>query len=239
MELVSLTVKHERRVRLYFDEQLAIAAFSMLSSYVFTSTDSFGLAPVVQSLYIVPSANNVIEVVFSDDLIEGGNYQVTAIGIPAVSANVSTNLSTLQFRVGANQQLIDREPATTNNELALYGRDITWNGIDYVETATGDLARVSGLMNVDNALHNRMFEEVGLPWDKEYGLKARRYVDGPTGSTRTLQSDIQSELLKDDRVTAVTCEINDDDDTDVTFNTTATLLGDRQATQIDYTVDNG
>lgn len=239
MELVSLTVKHERRIRLYFDEPLAIAAFSMPASYVFTATDAFGIAPVVQSLFVVPSANNVIEIVFSDDLIEGGNYNVTAVGIPAVSLNVSTSASTSNFRVGASQQLINREPATTSNELALYGRDITWNGIDYVETATGDLSRVSGVMNVDNALRNRMFEETGLPWDKEYGLKARRYVDGPTGSTRTLQSDIQAELLKDDRVTAVSCQINDADDTDITFNTTATLLGDRQATQIDYTVDNG
>lgn len=239
MELVSITVKHERRVRLYFDEPLAIAAFSMPASYVFTSADSFGIAPTVQSLFVVPSANNVVEIAFSDDLVDGGTYQVTAIGIPAVSLNVSTSLSTTRFRVGASQQILDREPATTNNELALYGRDITWNGLDYVETSTGDLARVSGIMNVDNALHNRLFEETGLPWDKTYGLKARRYVDGPTGSTRTLQSDIQSELLKDDRVTAVTCQMNDSDDTDITFNTTATLLGDRQATQIDYTVDNG
>ncbi|WP_206688655.1 hypothetical protein, partial [Streptococcus pseudopneumoniae] len=80
---------------------------------------------------------------------------VTAVGIPAVSLNVSTSASTSNFRVGASQQLINREPATTSNELALYGRDITWNGIDYVETATGDLSRVSGVMNVDNALRNR------------------------------------------------------------------------------------
>jgi len=87
--LVSLSIKHERRIRAVFSNTLAAGAFTDPSLYVLTCTNSAGADPGVQKAVAILSSPNVVELQLDLDLVGGGVYRLQADGVPAVDLSVT------------------------------------------------------------------------------------------------------------------------------------------------------
>lgn len=213
--LQSLEVRHERRIRVLFTNTLAAGAFGAPAPawYVIESVDGVGTPPVVQAAYIISGSPTVVELALATPLVRGALYKLKAEGVPATDASSTAVGTNSEFRWGLTLPKDNVEPEFQHKQRLLYGIDLLWNGIDYQETATGDLDRVDGTANVTKALNRAVETNPGdLGWDTTYGAGAREYVDSPNIAAGTLKGAVSAQVLRDPRVKAVkaTYEIDDE-----------------------------
>lgn len=211
--LQAVSVVHERRIRAVFTNTLAAGAFGAPAPayYALTNADGIASDPVIQAAMIVSGNTTVVELVLDRPLVKGALYTLSAVGVPALDLSVTPGGSQLQVRWGAMAVQENLEPFVRDREKLLYFVDLLWNGIDFQETATGDLDRVSGTANVTKALQ-RGIDASGLPWDQTYGARLREFVDSPSVVAGTLKGSLTAQLLRDPRVQSVkvSYEIVDD-----------------------------
>ena len=204
ISLVSTIVKHERRVRLVFDNILAAGAFgtsaATLALYSLVNQDGLGPATNITAAFVVASSPAAVELSFGADLAQGALYQIGLASVPCTDA--STCSTTSQFRFGAQLQTRANQDVPLDDYASLlYGVDILHNGLDFVETTQGDLATVSGLSCVQLGLRRRCLF-AGLTWDPTFGANPRQYVDGVQGAIAGLGPQLERQVLSDDRVKA-------------------------------------
>jgi len=225
LTLLSIAVRHERRIQLVFSAPLAAGAF-VASRYVIASTDGIGSPPPVSSALVVSGSANVVELALGGDLTAGARYAVTATAVPAVDTSTATG--TEPFSLGGTQAKPQRNVDSKRSDAGdyQYGRDIVWTGSDYLETPDGDLAILGGVENAKQALERRLLAN-GLPWDPTYGAHAYNYVDGARQGATTLRGELVRQALLDDRVAAVNVAIdpNETDAGTVLFTVVTTLRG--------------
>ncbi len=199
----AIEIKHERRIRLLFSRPLDSGAFGIAPAlYVITSVDDSGISPGVQAAMVVTGSPAVVELALDNDIVEGAQYTVSAVGVPGDDASTTPGGSILPFRYGRTATYRDVEPLRRNREDLLYGIDLLWTGSDYQETASGDLDRAGGTPNVVKALYRGM-ESRGLTWDQSYGAKVRDFVDSPSPLAGTLKGSVTAQVLRDPRVKKV------------------------------------
>jgi len=212
--LIGVVVRHERRVRLRLDAELRPAAFQSTSFYLVACVDGRAVSPAVVGALVVGADLHAIELALGADLAPGVLYEVTLAGAPT-----EDGVATASARFRTSEAAAPPTAASADDELdaLLYGVDLVHDGVDYVETADGDLASIAGLPNVEAAVRRRLLAN-GLPWDATYGANPRRFVDGPAGALPPLRTSLIKEALKDDRVTAADATLAPDGvfDVDVT-----------------------
>lgn len=238
IELTGIVPRNERRLRLVFSSALAAGAFGSPApaAYVVDREDTTPSPGVAAAIIVSGSANNA-ELALSIDLVEGGLYRVRAIGIPGADASTSTSLSDQRFRFQISTKPYNVEPKTNDRELLLYGRDIVHTGLDYLETADGDLATVSGAQNAMGAIRRRM---LGTPlvWAPDYSARAREYVDIPVPAVGTLRGRLEAQALRDDRVKSVSAKLVIDVESpeQTYFEVIPVLIGGQSSAPVDVHV---
>lgn len=207
ISLSAVLARHEQRIRVMFSAPVDTGAFGMAPSlYTIENQDGLGVSPTVSAAMVVTGSPATVELALSTPLVGGALYKVSAIGVPGLDASVTPAGSFEMMRYGAAVAVIDKEPATRDRELLLYGRDLIWSGQDFREAANGDLDQVSGTPNVTKALFRGLTSN-GLPHDSTWGAKARDYVDSPTGAAGTLKGAVLAQGLRDPRVESVKVDI--------------------------------
>ncbi len=233
--LLSVLPKHERRIRLITSESLSYLTFTDLSLYSVDNLDGAGVSPDVVAAMMIPGSTNQVELVLNQDLVNGALYQVSMVGTTGGSyLDLQTIDSSQTFRFGTVAQVQNKEPAVSDADLVLYGRDIIWTGADFLETATGDLAVVGGAGNVQHAILRRVTGSP-LPWDPAYSANARSYVDGTEGGILPLRGRLLSQVMQDDRVKTATVVLKTEDETSF-FEVSPTLVGGQAVEPISVTV---
>lgn len=233
--LLSILIKHKRRIRLVFSSPVAAGAFTSVSYYTVTSQDGIGASPPVVSAIAVDGAVNNVELALGDELVPGGRYRVSAIGVPAVDSSVTDSTSTQIVAFGLERPTVNVEALVSDNDLLLYGRDLVWTGTDFEETAAGDLATVGGAPNARAALGRRLLAS-GLPWAPLYGPNARSYVNGTAPGVLTLSGALLGQAKADDRVASVTVTLEEDSLHQPVFIVTPTLIGGEKPPAVAVTV---
>lgn len=222
-------------MQLVFSGNPAVGAYGVNPSYYqITSLDDIGADPAVSAALVVPGSPTNVELALAADLVPGGRYTLTAVGVPAQSGPATTNASTEVFTFGNNFKVPNQEPEVDASEILLYGRDLVWNGTDFQETATGDLATISGSPNAIAALERRALSE-GLSYDPGYGAKPRQYVDGVAIGTASLRTVLIEQMYQDDRVKKADVDYIPDEDT---FVVSATLVGNKAASDIKVNISS-
>lgn len=200
ISLVAVDPRSNRRLRLAFSETLAAGAFAATAFYSVSCTDGVGVTPTVVAVFALPGSGNVCEIALGDDLTDGAAYSVSAVGVPASGGGTTPADSTLTFRRGVILQSPRAADTPADDILTeVYGEDLVWLDGDMAEDASGDLATIGGVENVDAALARRI-ESDGLDWDENYGGKLRQFVDGPAASAGEMRGICTRQLLRDDRV---------------------------------------
>lgn len=226
--LAQVQVRTERRIRLTFTGALAGGAY-VPGLYALTCTDTNGAAPnVVAALQISGGATNAVELAVDSDLAQGQHYAVVCTNVPGADSSFFTGSAGIYW--GPVVTSIPNSESTTDDASVLvFGRDLVFSGVDYVEDATGDLMTVSGLANVQGAVMRRI-NGYGLPWDPTYGPKLYDYVDGPAPVVRTARGTILQQALADDRVKSCAVDFAQDptQPNAAYFNIQVTLLDDRK-----------
>lgn len=223
--LVAITQRSPRRIRLSFDHTLASGAFST-TPYVVSNTDAKGPDPAIREALAVPNSPHVVELVLSLNLVGGALYQVTCTAVP--DTEPATFTGSMSFETSTPAPAPSVTITLEDIDRLLYGSDIFWNGEDFVEAPNGDLARISGVPNVEASTLRRIDAD-GLPWEPNYGGKARAAIDAPTPSLRSLRGQIQRDLLRDDRYEAVTVSVDlDDNSGKPSLSIEPVLIGNRQ-----------
>lgn len=221
LTLLSGVARHERRVRLVFDGPVAVGAFANVSLYPIVGSD--GSAISVSGIVGLVGMPNQLDLALGADLQAGIVYTVTAAGVPGDDGSVTAAGAWAVVRLAVPPPVpADAEIAPDAVTALLYGIDLSWNGVDYRESAAGDLATVGGRDNVQAAL-TRRFAADGLPWDAFYGAKPRRYVDGSPIVAPALRGTLVRQALLDDRVKAASATFQVDSRQ---FDITVQLIGD-------------
>lgn len=209
LSFISIEPRSARRVRLLFDKNLAVGAFTSTSFYTVLCTDGAGVDPAVAAALAVPNVPFAVELALADDLAPGGSYTVSAVAVPAVDASTTPSGSTLPMFEA------ERPPGPSESVSAdalatfIFGADPAFQE-DFLETADGDMARIVGQENAKAALVRAMVSD-GLCHDPTYGAHPREYVDGPAGTIGTFPGKVQRALLRDDRVKRARAVIEDFD----------------------------
>lgn len=211
ISMLSLTVRHERRLRVGFSQAVAGGAFSA-ALYTVTCTDGTASSPAVTKALVVGNAPEFVELQLGDDLAQGALYRVSAVGVPGIDATVTPDPSWAEVRLGRETRAaqLGARGATSELEERLYGRDLRWGDGDFAEAPSGDLDSVSGVECAELDLTARLVED-GLPWDRSWGLGAYEYVDGALGSLSQLRGKAIAQLRQDDRVASTEVVVNVDD----------------------------
>jgi hypothetical protein len=223
MHIVSAIARHERRIRLVFDTALALAAFNTPSLYRVTNEDSLGASVGVVGLVMIAGQPQAIDLALGADLVDGALYAAHAAGVPAADASVSPPGTMLHVRLGATPAKPNVEVNPDDVAELLYGVDCVWSGGDYVESAAGDLASITGPENARAAIERRLQAD-GLPWDDAYGARPRAYVDGAPGALGTLKGALVRQARADDRVRSAKATLVVADDS-ASFDMTVRLIG--------------
>lgn len=210
-----------------FTNTLASGAFGSPAPSVYSITNDDGLAisPSIRAALLVPGSPTVVELVLEQPLSKGALYTLRADGVPATDLTTTPIGSTTPIRWGLSAPKENVEPIVRDRETLLYKVDLLWNGVDYQETATGDLERISGTANVTKALQNGVSVS-GLPWDPTYGGFAREYVDSPATAAGTLKGAVSAFLLRDPRVRAIKVTHKIEDDRTYLFADTTLVSGE-------------
>lgn len=228
MNLINLVPKHERRIRLLFDNQPSSGAFgsstTTLGYYSIVCQDNLTSFAGISQAIAVAGAPNLVELALSSDLAPGSSYLVSVTALPCV--DTSTCTGSQLFRFGVIPIAPNAEIPVDDYASLLYGIDLAYSGTDFVETADGDLLTISGLPNVQEAVKRRAFADP-LPWAPNYGAKTRQFVDGTPGAMPTLKAQLVSNLLLDDRVKAVQAALSFDptDPYSAYYDVDVTLVG--------------
>lgn len=236
--LLSVNVRHERRLRLLFTNVLAAGAFGVPGPAYYTveNLDGKAVSPVVEAALIVSGSPEVVELSLGADLCNGAMYRITADGVPATDASTTPSGSQEQFRFGTAPTKTKVEPGLRDRERLLFQVDLIWNGSDYEESPTGDLARVEGVPNVTKALWRRV-ETPGLPWDPTWGVDVREYVDSPSALAVPLRGVVAGQVAQDPRVSSVKTAVEIQQEK--TFiHITPTLKGGTSSEPVSVTVPN-
>lgn len=239
IDLITVTPRHERRIRLTFTNNLGAGAFGTPPTaglYTIQNTDGKAVTPVVVSALIVSGNPETVELALSQDLVPTAQYRVNAVGVPATDATVTPVGSHGQFRFGVAPVKHTVEPTLRDRERLLFRTDIIWNGADYEETPSGDLSRVSGRANVTKGLW-RSVETRGLPWDPSWGVDIREYVDSPTPTSASLVGALTAQILKDPRVSSVSTEVEIQGENTI-IHIKPVLVGNEPIDPVSVTVPN-
>lgn len=230
INLVSATIRHERRVRLSFDASLGAGAFTSVAYYAVENDDGGAASPGVQKALIVSSSPSTVELQLDTDLVQGARYTFTAAGVPAVDLSTSPE-QTVVATMGREpaQSAIGTRGPVTDLERTLYGEDVSWTGADWAETPDGDLAEEGGLrvavLDIQRALTAN-----GLPWDPSFGLQARQEVDGAPQAMTALRGRAVALLRRDDRIRDVEATVDLRDPTAPVLEVRPTFVGARGGT---------
>lgn len=194
-----------RRVRTIFSGPLAAGAFTTLGLYSITAVDG-GVNPInVVALFAIASTANAVEFQIDQDLLTGAQYSIGYTAVPGADASTFTGTAVVRNGL-ALSNLPNVEQETDDIPLLLYGRDLTFNGFDYMQDATGDLLLGSGRPNWKNAVDRRIGSQ-GLNWDATYGPKTDQYVDAPSPYAPSLGGSIVAQARLDDRTKQATMQI--------------------------------
>ena len=206
ISLLTLEFRGDRRIRLFFSGSLAAGAFTSTALYSITSADGLGANPTnVEAVYAVANTPAAVELSADVPLALGGLYTIGCTNVPA--ADSSTFTGTTQGTTALPlQNPPNVEPATTDLDLLLYGRDLVHNGQDFVEDASGDLANITGRGNWLGAVWRRMMS-YGLPWDPTYSPRADEYVNAPDVLKLPLAGRMVAQARADDRTAQATCTV--------------------------------
>jgi hypothetical protein len=220
---ISITYRTPRRLRIQFSTTLAAGAF-LATIWSVTSNDSVGAPPGVSAALVVPNSPDTVELAFTIDLASDASYNVTGTSVPAV--DTSTVTGTLTLKTPGVPIAASAVVNTLDTQQLLYGSDLVWDGNDFVEDATGDLSRVSGLANVRGALL-RLPAADPLLWDPDYAPRTREFVDATAGSLIELRSVLERAYRRDDRVKDVrVTPTNQSTPGQAVLQVAATLIGD-------------
>lgn len=217
--LLAVIIKHKRRIRLLFTNNLDASAFTSTLPYVVTNTSGVATDPPVVSVYAVGGTLNAVELALGADLVPSATYSVSAVGVVAVDASVAGVDAVGVFQISQPASLPNAEIETLDSSLLLYGRDLMFDGIDFVETANGDLARISGTANVESAMLRRLTGSP-LPWAPQYSPNAREFVDSV--DALPLRGRLREQALRDDRVSKAEAAF---DASSSIFNVKPVLIG--------------
>jgi hypothetical protein len=189
---------------------------------------------VTEAIIVAGSPTNV-DLTLDRDLLLGGTYAFSAIGVPCTDSSVTdaTSTASVYYNV-ANSPVINAEAITGDTDVLLYGTDLIWTGTDYLETQQGDLARVSGVQNFYQAMQRRAFAS-GLPWQANYGPYARDFVNANPQTVATLRGAIIRDLSRDDRVKSVNASLVQAGDSSY-FTVRTTPIGEELLQDITLTV---
>jgi len=233
ISLISAGPKNSRRVRLRFSNDLALAAFDPLL-YTVTSLDDTAASPNIKAVYAIAGIPSMAELVLGTDLAPDARYRVEVFSVPAVDATITPSGNTETFTFGTpTTTATNVEPKVLDGDTLLYGRDIIFNGHDFQETATGDLATVSGIVNAEAALQRRLTGSP-LPYAPSYSPNSREFVDG--NDSLTLRNRIRQQAMQDNRVRAVTVTGDIDEDGNFIYTITPKFVGDRISQPISIVV---
>lgn len=232
--LASCSIVHRRKVRLVFTESVHASAFTTLSFYGATCTNSLGASPSIAAAFALAASPNVVELQLSLDLVQGGVYEFTAVGVPNVGSTSTTpgdSNATGAFGEQPTHPVLPAAAVTYADEW-LYGLDLVFSDSDFVEDASGDLSEVSGAALVRRDLEGRATSE-GLPWEPNFGMKPRSYVDGTPGALLTLRGQAIAQMLEDDRVRSCEATLGQETDTgDAYLEIAPKLIGDPLVSEI-------
>ncbi len=213
--LNAIVIRHERRVRLLFSRPLAIGAFTSTAFYTVTNQDGSGTSPGVQKAMVVADSSHVVELQLDSDLTQGGVYLFSAVAVPGNDATVTPDPSGLFATFGVQKQaLLQSAGGVPDIYALLFGKDILFNGGDFVEDHTGDLAANDGLDCFVADMNNIAISD-GLPWAPAHGVHARQYVDGARGALPGLRGAAEAAFLADDRVSVAKVVAVDQTPTDL------------------------
>lgn len=207
--LIADEFRGARRVRLVFSGALASGAFTSTSLYAVADADSSGPSPInVEAVFAISSNPNAVELSVSCDFVGGAHYTITCTSVPCADASHFTG--SVQDRVALPVRApVNAEPETSDVDLVLYGRDLAWNGQDFVQGPGGDLATVTGQPNWQAAVTRRELS-AGITWDPAYGAQANEYVDAPDIFQRPLAGILLAQARLDDRTAQASIEVAQD-----------------------------
>lgn len=179
----SITIQHERRLRLLFSNSLAAGAFTNLALYAVASVDATQPSPSVVAALIVPNTPNAVDVAVDQDLTPGAPYTVTAVGVPASDSTITPAGSVLPFALGTVIAVPNSEIDQDDVDALTYGVDLVHDGTDFVEGPDGDLMTLTGQPLVFTDVVFRELSD-GLPWKPSFGGHLRSLIDGPSVGAR-------------------------------------------------------
>ena len=232
ISLISIEPRGLRRVRCVFSNTLAAGAF-VASKYALTS-NGVGVAPGVAAAIIVAASAAHVELTLDSDFVQGGSYTLTCTAVPA--ADASTFTGSQSFYYGDTRAPENVERKQFDSTVALFGRDLIWNGLDYVEAITGDLETIEGEKNAEGAIERRLHAS-GLLWDRNYGAYADDFVDAPSGEASTLHGALVRQVMLDDRAEDVEATFEIQEDGRVFFRVLPRLRGGITAKPVTLRVD--
>lgn len=226
----TVTIRHERRVRLGFTNTLDAAAFTSTAYYTVINQDAGGVSPDVVKAIAVANSPNFVELQLSVDLVQGSLYRFSAVGVPATDLSTTPDPSDVDVRVPREREPVALGTGSVVSQLeeALFGRDIRWNGEDFAETPGGDLATWTGAPLVENDLARRLTAS-GLPWDPTYGLGAREFVDGNPNALLPLRGKAIAQMRQDNRVAKADAAIDLSNPAEPLIEARPTLIGSQIA----------
>lgn len=234
IDFQAVTVRHERRLRLFFTNTVAGGAFNV-ALYTVTNTDSSGVDPAVVGAYPIVGAPMAVELALGADLVEGGLYAIRANGVPAIDLSTCPD-TTLPSRTPASADVPNVERPRPDRDALIYGVDLVWSADDFAEDPTGDLAVVSGRDNYTGAIQRRLQGEP-LPWDADYSPRARGYVDAPAPTLDELKADVVRQIGLDPRTAEVQAvDVDTTDPAAPVIAVDVVPIGDRRATRVDATI---
>lgn len=237
MELHSAYAKHEQRVVVVFTDALAAGAFGVGAPlFAIENLDGHSVNPTLNAALIVSGDTNAVELALATPMATGALFRVTVTAVPAFAGGTASGVVDYVYAVAPPKVNLETA-ASTAEEILLYGSDIVWNGVDFQETATGDLESVDGVATVTKALYRRCASGP-LPWDPNYGARARDFVDSPSTSSGTLAGALAGQCMRDPRISKVSVRASVDND-QTSFDITPTLASGAVAEPLSIKVQNG